>query len=175
MKKVLKIIFGLIVIVVIGGALSGGDSDSKSKNSESKPPEEINWNMNLDDENAAVTNTKLCVKAMKQMDDVAANAKPVSASEVVENPAQYVGQVLEFSAVVINAENMPSDSNGAKLFGGNGYALEAVSDGVYIMTFRKGTTSNKAIGKEVKIVGMLAGLQTTPDMGKGLLVIGSPK
>lgn len=177
-KKILKIVLVLFAIVVVGAALSGGGSENKSsesKTSESKPPEEIKWNMNLEDENAAVANAKLCISAMRQMNDVVANAKPVSAPDVLNNPAQYVGQVLEFSAMVIGVENFPEGSTGTKIFGGKGHAMEAVDYGVLIVAYRKGSIGKDAVGKEIKIVGMLAGIQPTDDMGKSLLIIGNPK
>lgn len=135
------------------------------------------WNMNLEDPMAASENLGLCIEAMKKMSNVAANANKVSPSDVMNNPEKYMGQVLEFSAVITEAENFPPESNGAKLFGGKGHVIVARAEDVTVMVSRKGekNSANSKVGSLTVVVGMLAAIQNLPDGGKVLVVIGSPK
>ena len=174
MKKILKIIGVLIVGFIAITALVGGGSDSKNS-SNSKPK----WNMNFDDQMAAVENMKICIDMMKKMDNVAANAKKVSPSDVFNNMDKYMGQVLEFGATITEVEDAPPNSNAAKYFGGSAHVVIArTEDGVPVMVAKKGDSSstNSNVGSFTVIVGMPVCLQELPDIGERILVIaGNPK
>ena len=171
MKKVLKIVLGLIVIVVVGGMLSSGGSDSKG--SQSKPK----WNMNFEDPISVAENIGHAVELMKRMDNVAANAQKVSASDVVNNLEQYMGQVLQFGAHIEEIDEAPPGSGAAKAFGGSAHAVVATTqDGVTVIATRKGDrNSSGAVGSPTVIIGMPIAITDLPGVGKVLMIAGNPK
>ena len=176
MKKVIKIVVGVFAVIVLLGIVAGGSDDSSGNKSKT---ENVKWNTNFEDPMAVVQNLDNCKKIMMKMDSVAANAKKVSPAEVMKNPTDYFGIVLEMGATIDELEDFPPNSGGAKFFeGGVAHAIIATaSDGTKIMASKKGVADEK-VGQFTVLVGMLAGIQTLPGENgetKLLFITGSPK
>ena len=139
--------------------------------------DDVKWNMNLEDQTALTENAKICIKLMKNQDNIASNAQEVLASDVLKNPEQYMGKVLKFVPAVVEVENFSSDANAGKLMGGKGHVIMAIDYGIPMMIIKKGdkNPSSGNPGSEITVVGMFAGIQDFEDMGKGLVIFCSPK
>ena len=174
MKKVIKIVVGIFAVIVLLGIVFGGSED----NSGSKP-ESVKWNTNFENPESIAANMDKCKKMMLKMDSVAGNAKKVSAAEVMKNPSDYFGNVLEIGATVDESADFPPNSGGSKFFvDGIGHAIIATaSDGTKIMASKKGVADEK-VGQFAVLVGMLAGIQNMPTENgeiKALFIVGAPK
>ena len=182
----------VFVCVALIAAINGGDSDSsKDKPEQSQKQEKKvekkykqDWNMNFDDENAIRDNMKQAVKMMEEMDNVASHAERVSPADVINNPDNYMGRVLEFSATVGMSEDLPSNNNAAIAMGGNAHLITAeTNDGTIVFAVRKGDKDsdngrNIKIGDWTIIVGMPAGIRKMPPEVGGattLVIICDPK
>ena len=166
MKKALKVILGLIVIVVVGGMLLSGGSDSK-----------VEWNTDLQNGKAQIANAKMCVRVMKQKDNVDSEAMEVYPGDILANPVQYLGKPIKFTALIIEAEDLGADTNAGNLMGGKAHEIivafkDNSGDDAFAKVLKKGDTVSglAAVGANTTVIGMLAGIQ-----GKELIIIGNPK
>ena len=174
-KGLIKLVICLAVCSIVAGN-SGGDNNSEKKSSQPKETKTVaeDWRTDFDDQMSIIHNMDLCKKSMLKMDSVAENAQKVSPADVMANPKNYMGKVLEMGATVSEAEDFPADSGGAKFFNGLGHVIIAnADDGTIIMASRKGVVDEQK-NQFTVVVGMLAGIQ---DLGetKALFIVGDPK
>ena len=188
-KGLIKLVICLAVCSIVAGN-SGVDNNSDKKSSQPKETKTVaeDWNKNFDDPQAIPHNMSICHEKMSAMNGIAKNAHKVSPAEVMKNPADYLGVVLDMGATVKDAKDFDKDSGGELFFDGKAHSIVAIADdGTYILAARKGhvaehneelMTSSK-VGEFTIVVGMLAGITTVQSVNggdiKALFIVGDPK
>lgn len=193
-KGLSKLIIGLSICIAVSGCGDSSDggtekniantstqesSVTEKAESQTQKVENVNWKTDFENPMSVAHNMDLCKKVMLKMDSVAANAQKVSPADVLKNPQNYVGKILEMGGNITETADFPPNSGGAKFFDGLGHVVVAMADdGTVIMASRKGV-ADENIRQFTVVVGMLAGIQEIPNektgnVTKALFIVGDP-